>query len=87
MFGRQDSGNIAPAETYEFLDGQLSQGFAPKCFSNLQLVGEYSFDGNSLTLRSCVGVVMSLIAISDNEVIFDVTDCNGRSGRIVYNRP
>ncbi len=87
VFDRVDSGNLLPAQTYEFLSGQLSQGFTTKCFSNLQPVGQYSFDGSSLQVKSEVGVSMSLVAISDNEAVFDISESDGTNGRVVYNRP
>lgn len=87
VFERLDSGSLSPAATYEFLNGQLSQSFTPKCFTNLQTVGEYSYDGSSLQLKSALGISMSLVTISDNEAVFDVSDSSGITGRIVYNRP
>ncbi len=87
VFDRVDSGDLLPAKTYEFLSGQLLQGFTVKCFNDLQPVGEYSFDGSSLRVKSELGVSMSLVAISDNEAIFDISDSDGANGRVVYNRP
>lgn len=87
VYERIDSGNLSPAQTYEFLDGNLSQGCQPKCFTNLELIGKYSYAGSMLKVQSDKGLSMQLVMLTDNEAVFDIQDSTNTMGRVVYCRP
>lgn len=87
IYSRVDSGTIPPAQTYEFLDGNLRQGCLPNCFTNLELIGKYTYAGNMLNVKSDKGLNMRLVMLTDNEAVFDIQDSTQASGRVVYTRP
>jgi|GEM_PF-2555954 len=84
---RIDTGNLSPAQSYEFLNGDLLQGESAKCFTNMSAIGKYTFLANMLEVKSKMGIDMKLVALTDNEVIFDIKDSTNASGRVVYSRP
>jgi hypothetical protein len=87
IFQRVENGNLSPAQSYEFLNGDLLQGESVKSFTNMSSIGKYTFMANMLEVRSKMGINMQLVALTDNEAIFDIKDSTNATGRVVYSRP
>jgi len=86
-FDKVDAGTQNPAKTFEFLGGTFSEGYSDMCFTDLQPVGQYSFDGSHLQVFATNGCSYNLVYLADYKAIFDIKDSTGSVTRAVYIRP